>query len=567
MLQLNSDQTQALQDIKRGQDLRALRLGLAEAFPDVAARAGERFEALVVHGVERGQMFGLSHGVCLARYLACWFLLGAEFEARADYAWARAILGDLERPQGSRIFQLCRRVREALAAPGQTAGQAAGPAAGQAAGQAAIFDAAIARLDSLLMPRGDLGSLLPASPLRLGQACDIDALDVQWLGPAVKRYRVEQGQWQQVAGTAPEPLRIEPALPAPKRLHVLGRPVAEREQARLRLRIRQAHRCDAVTHPLLGYVGSAGFSQWRGSNAEDVQLPLYADAGPDGIGVQGSPAIAQISAAACGLRDAGPAFGSQDVEVAVYPASQQLLVWRREPGAAAPRRVRHERDGNPLSAERWQAGLADLDRQLEAGLARLASAWERDSGVSHGRMDVEPAVLVGTAGVTWGWNPGAALDQPPRYRLAGMLDLVACRLQLRLAGDFQLYGAHGRLDLHCSGAELLNINFESRAEDSDPAAALERAQTRFRQPFALQLEALAGEHPAALLDLAGPLAGAVTGACGLRARSDGPGLEWFLELAIEPVSVRFVVSDPLLGSLSAVRTLLPAIKLVQWSLG
>ena len=561
MLQLNSDQTLALQDIKRRQDLRALRLGLAEAFPDVAARAGERFEALVAHGVERGQMFGLSHGVCLARYLACWFMLGAEFEARADHAWARSILGDLQRPQGSRIFQLCRRVREVLAAavPGQTAGPAAG--------QAANFDAAIARLDAVLMPRGDLGSLLPASPLRLGQACDIDALDLQWRGPAVKRYRVEQGQWQQVAGAVPEPLRVEPAMPAPKRLHVLGRPVAEREQASLRMRIRQAHRCDAVTHPLLVHVGSAGFSEWRGSNAEEVQLPLYADAGPDGIGVQGSPAIARISAAACGLRDAGPAFGSQDIELAVYPASQQLLVWRREPGAAAPRRARHERDGNPLSAERWQAGLADLDRQLEAGLARLASAWERDSGVSHGHMDAEPAVLVGTAGVTWGWNPGTALDQPPRYRLAGMLDLVACRLQLRLAGDFQLYGAHSRLALHCSAAELLNLNFESRAEDSDPMAALERAQTRFRQPFALQVEALAGEHPAALLDLAGPLAGAVTGACGLRVRSDGPGLEWFLELAIEPVSVRCVVSDPLLGSMSAVRTLLPAIKLVQWSLG
>lgn len=559
MLQLNSDQTLALQAIKRRRDLAALRQGLAEVFPDVAARAGDRFEALVAHGVDRGLAHGLTHSVCLARYLACWFMLGAEFEARPEHAWAKAILAAPGRPQGSRIFQLCRRVQETLAQP--ASGQPTAPA----------FSAAITRLDAQLMPRGDLGSLLRTPTLRLGQACDLDALDLQWSGPAPQAYRSEQGQWQSVAGSPPASLRLQAGTPVPSRIHVFGRLASDREQARLRVRNLQGNACDAATHPLISYLSGSGLGQWRGRHAEDLQLPLYAEAAPDGIAVPGSPLLGQLGAASCGLRDSGPAFGSQELEVAVYPSSQQLLVWRREAAPAAgtaspPPRVRHELDGSPLNADRWQAGLADLDRRLEAGLARLATLWERESGVSRSHMDAEPAILVGTAGLAWGWATAGALEQPPRYRIAAAFDLLVCHLQLRLVGELQLHGSNSRLALHCCSGEVLKLDLESRPEDSDHLAVLDKLQHRFRQPFLLQIEALAGDDPAALLDLAGPPAGALTGACGLRARSDGPGLEWFFELAVEAVSARFIVNDPLLGITSTTRPLLPAFKLVHWSL-
>jgi hypothetical protein len=554
MLQLNAEQTVALQAIKRERDLRALGRALAEAFPDVAARAGERFASLVEHGVQRGEGFGLAHNVCIARYLSCWFVLGADFESRPEYAWARPLLADSARDEGRKVFQLCKRVGEVLA----------NPAPGQPA--AADFAAAMARLDAVLMPLARFGSLVPAPRLQLGQACDLDAMEVLSAGPALQHYRLEQGQWLRTASPPPDALVLTPGAAVPPQLHLLAPPLGAAEPARLRLRTRASHRCDEATHPLLGFADSAMTREWRGRDAEEIRVALSAEPEPEGIAAQGSSTYARLRAASCGMRDSGPAFGAQDLTIAIQPASQQLFQWRREPSAAAASRVRHERDGVALGAERWQAGLADLDRQLEAGLARLAAAWERESGVTQGHLDAESALLTGTAGITWGWMPGRTLDQPPVYRVAGQLDVIACRLELRFTGTLQLHGSDSRLTLHCLTNESLKTAFETGPESADPRATMERVQIKFRQPFVLHVDSLATDHPSALLDQAAPLSGALAGASGLRPRPDGCGFEWFCELAVEPVSACFVVTDPTLGTTSMVRPLLPALKLVQWSL-
>ena len=57
------------------------------------------------------------------------------------------------------------------------------------------------------------------------------------------------------------------------------------------------------------------------------------------------------------------------------------------------------------------------------------------------------------------------------------------------------------------------------------------------------------------------------GACGLRPRPDGAGLQWFARLEVEPVQALLHVESPWLGRSSVFRTLLPAMPLLDWSLG
>jgi hypothetical protein len=595
MLQLNAEQVQRLQTIKRERDVRQLADTLAAGFADVPARLGERYAALIAHGVQRGAAQGLDHAVCVARYLACWFMLGAEFEAKPDFAWAREVLAAPGRPQGSKVFQLCRRTREELT---RLAGQAR-PGT-PAPMTSAAFEQAIVAMDAALMPRGLIGSLLPPTTVQLGEACDVDALDLRLIEPASGRqrhqYGLEQTQWRRLPVTAASPSVTlaagtdarQPAPLLPPRLNVLSQP-AERDYARLRVRTRASHCCDPAAHPLITLNGASGLASWRGPHAADVKLDFYAapvpaaadDAPQPTIAVETPPQLNALSLSSCGLRDAGQALGDQHTQVAVYPAEQHLKIWQRaaapamswpEPPAgqpsAPPARCRIERDGLPLDASRWQAGLEDLDRQLAQGLGRLATAWERESGVRQGRMQAEPAVFSGTAGLTWGWAEAPqGMAMPPTFRLAGMLDLVACQLNLRLGGELALHGSLSRLALHCSGRETLKLQFERRPADADLLAVVKPAACSFRHPFVLQLEAVAETAQAAVLDVAGPVGGAVTGSCGLRPRTAGPGLQWFCTLAIEPVSVPLRLHDPLLGQRLLVRPLLPALKLLDWSLG
>ncbi len=590
MLQLNSEQAAALQAIKLDRDVARLSAALAAAFPEVRTRLADRYSALVAHGVQRGAAHGLDHGACVARYLACWFILGASFESRPECSWARDILAAPGRPQGSKVFQLCRRTREELT---RQLADTPSPAA---------FDLALGSLDAALMPRGHLGSLLPAVPMPMGEACDLDAIDLRLVEAAGGRqshlYRLESGQWRRLPTTAPrtsitltagaETVPRQPPLMLPARLHLLS-PFAEPGCARLRLRTRSGRCCDAQVHPLVTLSGPEGSTSWRGAHAADVLLDLHPepepppadDAPQPTLAVESNPRFAELGIGSCGLRESGQAMGDLQTLLAVYPRTQHWIHWRREaapalqwPEAAAtppvtrPAMCRVERDGLPLEASRWQAGLEDLDRQLVEGLGRLATAWERDSGVVRGRMQCEPAVLSGTAGLTWGWAEGAdGMVDTPHFRLAGHLDLVACQLNLRLGGELVVGGSLSRLSLHCSARTFLRTAFERGPGDTDAQAVVQPAQTAFRHPFVLQLESIAPAESVALLGLGGPVAGALVGQCGLRPRAGAPGLQWFCKLSIEPVTAALRLYDPLLGLQTFARSLLPTLDLLDWSLG
>ena len=96
---------------------------------------------------------------------------------------------------------------------------------------------------------------------------------------------------------------------------------------------------------------------------------------------------------------------------------------------------------------------------------------------------------------------------------------------------------------------------------------MQAARLSFRLPFEADLVPLAADS-AALLQAAGPCAGALVGEAGLRPRtSGGSGWEWFATLRVEAVSLPVAVLDPLLGRVTQTLALLPAQVLLDWRLG
>ena len=573
MWQLSPEQGAALAQLQRERDLMRLREALATAFPATAQRAGERLGALVDLGVARGQAHGLTHLLALARYLACWFVWGTEFDNKPGFEWARDILGADARDQGVKVFQLCRRSREELARPG----------APGAIG-AESFDAAIAGLDAALGAGGALGTLLPRTRLRLGAACDIDVVEVGWVEASpMQLYRVEQGQWRRAPMLAErESVRIRAGDSGrPEALHVLSS--CAQDMLKLRVRTRADFRCDADMHPLVAMNGPQGPLDWRGRDSADQSValcaappaPRPADALQPMMAAEGAVQDSLLSFGSCGLRDHGPALGSFDLRLRVHAREQHLLAWRREAGAVmswpdarpadalpAPR-VRIERDGLALDATRWQAGFAELDRALVEGLGRLANAWDRESGVDGGRLQAQPRLLCGSAALTWGWAEAPRGPSAPAYhRVVGQFDVMACQLDLLFSGTLNWQGSSTRLSLACAASQPLQAAWERGADDGDLVALLQAAQLSFSLPFTLALESVATPD-AAVANAVGPVQGALVGSCGLRPRGDGAGLQWFARLEVDPVSVMMQLHDPITGLQQCVRPLLPATKLLD----
>jgi hypothetical protein len=143
----------------------------------------------------------------------------------------------------------------------------------------------------------------------------------------------------------------------------------------------------------------------------------------------------------------------------------------------------------------------------------------------------------------------------------------ACQAELELGGELTLAGTSTRLTLRVAGQAPLRHELRREALQPPMAAVLKPAVASWRWPFTLALEPLAGDS-AALLQQAGPVTGALVGDAGLRACTHGSsGWEWFVSLRLEAVAVPLQSSDPLLGQTRWLQALLPALTLVDWSLG
>lgn len=573
---LNQEQATRLTALARSRDLALTADVLAAAFPEAKTRLGDRWAEFIAHGAQRAATYGLSHLLCIARFIATWIACGAEFETRQT--WAAAILSDAKRTQGAKAYQLCIRVLEQLRSA---------PQAGQPAAEG--FASALKQLDASLAPAGALASLLPRERIRLGDACDIDAVELRLIDIGWRQhYTAQGGPWRRetcapaIASLLVQHDTMADAAPSlPEQITLLTRPATADTSAKLRVRVKAEHSCDAQVHPLVQCLGPQGTRTLRGPIASDTTFTVHSLVDPEGkppaIGEEGSAQYSVLDIASCGLRARGASVGELKTLLAAYDATQHLIAWRHEAPAAwklpaeampviAEPRCRREADGRVIDSSAWQQGLQALDLQLQQGLARLFTGWERESGVTDGKLEIEAALLAGTAGISWGWaERPEGIAAPPYMRLEGLFDLVACRLGLRFSGTLAKAGSRSQLVLSTDSKTDLSGPWRRGPDDGALFSAAARLRLVVRQTFDLAVLPVA-DPGGAVLSRSGPLQGAISGVVGLEQRPDGPGLRWFARLAVEPVVAPLRVVDALLGVQALQQPLLPAMPLVDWSL-
>lgn len=594
MLVLTPDQQDLLLRLARERYLQRLGAALAPLWPGLADRLQERYDAFVELAVQHAQRHGLDDGLCVARYVNLWFVFGPSFDEKPGYEWAAGILSDGRRGEAAKAHQLSVRTKEDLAR--RATPKPAGPAVpGGAVGASGlptvdVYEASEDRLAAAMQDSGRLGDLLGASLNEMLPACDVELVevalkDITWR-QVYRKGEAADAPWQrQPLGAFPDRVRVDADMPAlPPELAVLA--PTRGTPATLVVRTRPLSACDA--HPRLSLSGSQGLQSWRGRDALAVSLPLFDETQavppPSGLvpalAVEGGRTLHQLNLATCGIRDAGLPIGELNARIAVYPAEQWLQVWRQAPlaplalpeGNTAPLappalQIKLERDGQVQDHTAWQRGFSRLPALLHDSLGKLLTAWERSSGVTGGKLEADCALLAGQAGLAWGWREGPlGLAEAPYLHVDAVLELVACSLDLRLRGQFDWNGTRSQLLLRCQGRSDLRQRVQRDAATLALPAAMQAAQVAFSFPLSLEIEPLATEDLAVLQASAAPL-GAISGACGLRPKLDGPGLQWFANLKVQAASVAFAVVDPLLGETRQTRAMLPAMTLLDWSLG
>lgn len=546
---------------------------LAAHWPAVAERLGDRQAAFLASAAQSAARHGLVDALSQARYLNLCFAFGPGFELKPQHEWALALLADERLQPLVKLHQVLHRARAELQRSGGDA-------------------ATLLRADTRLLDDADAALQAQdrdAAPLPR-QACDIEALELRVLDSDWRHeYRLLGGQWQHVPGPAvPPALRITAEQPAPERLHLLTHAAGRGPLARLQLR-QALHAVCGERHPAARWLSAEGLSQWHGHEAKAVSWPVGSLAAtPPALGLalaeESAPAVHLLQVPSCGLRDMGVPLGPQALQVWAWPADQWLWVMQREPASesqwpaesaapapaattpSAPTRCRIERDGQPVDARGWVAGFdQQLAQAWQQAMQALFAAWQRSA--EQATLRATPGLLTGRAAMTWGWREGSAgLAAEPVLRVAGELDL-ACSLALTLQGDMDLGGSRARVQLQAEGSQTL---CQPVLRDTPRPGLLETVlplAAELRLPFTITVDPIAHDDGLVWRE-AGPCSGALTLSAGLRPRqSGGSGWQWFVRAALEPVMAPLVLHDPVLGLTHRQLALLPALPLIDWSLG
>ncbi|RZK99501.1 MAG: hypothetical protein EOP36_19135 [Rubrivivax sp.] len=569
MLSLSPLQMDLLAQVSRDRFVQRVAAYFALQWPAMLERLGERHGAFIDLAVQHAQKHGLAEGPCVARYVNLWFVWGPAFEDKPGFEWARDILTDPKRSEFIKPHQLVRRTLDELQR--LHAAHAGRPHAGLAP---ADFDAADARVVADLADLGRLGDVVPSTAQVARLSCDLDAIDIGTLDTAWRHeYRLTDKDWQRVPGpTAAPRLRIDATQTAPNApLAVLTHAAGEGPQARLQVKVRALGGCGDHTHPRVAFTGQHGLWEWRGHEATAISWPVpAAPALPTpgglvvGIALEASPQPFTLQVSSCGLRDHGAPLGDVTLPVLSYPADQWLLELRH---TAHPAACRLERDGTAQDASAWQRGFAQLHDDFKASTDQLLLAFERTSGATAAQIDLNPSLMAGQAGLSWGWREGPrGLPDTPVMRLEGWLDLVACALQLQLSGELSLAGAKARVRLHAHGSTPLRTRVLRDTALPLLPEVLASTVVKLRYPFELEMDPIVTPEHVALHPTT-PATGAIVGEAGLRAKPGLGGVQLYLQLKIEPVATTLAIVDPVLGVSRQARPLLPAMNLLDWSLG
>lgn len=182
-------------------------------------------------------------------------------------------------------------------------------------------------------------------------------------------------------------------------------------------------------------------------------------------------------------------------------------------------------------------------------------------------MTATAGLLCGRAALTWGWREGpGGLAHQPLMRVVGDFDL-GTEVDVSMTGEVLLGVTRTRVRLLVQGKASGPGQIAREGVEPGLLPALLSNIVRWRFEFRLEFEPVAVEE-GAMWSIVGPCTGAVVGEAGLRPRtSGGSGWQWYAQLDTEAVTVSLCIHDPLLGQTRQTVPLLPALQLVDWSLG
>lgn len=609
MLKLTQEQFEWLRSTQQSRINLALVASLDEQWPDLAAKLGARKHAFVEAALAQADQLGMAGDAGIeARFVNLWCVWGPSFVDKPGFEWAATIAKDIRLDAWAKIEQLTLRSLDMLqrqVVMGVTPDK---------------FDAAD---EAMAAAVGASGRGLKAPQLGkplVRDACDLSAFDVAISEqPWRAQYRMAWAGSEAVIRLAPlavptQRFRTDTPLPPgaprePRQLAALALPASRGHKAWLMARCTLEHVCDATVHPHVEIKTEAGGQVVDGAAAGTVKLPLHSvdlatspppfPAPPPDAGTPPKPAgpvrtdftkgllcrevpprYVHLSAQTCGHRRYGAPLGDQEVVVAVHPADQWLLELKTAPQPLwhwpqthpqqmpPPPVVRLERDGASVASTDWARAWTQLNTTLAQGLAAWHAQLAKQEVLLQPQVDVEPGLMHGSMAWTWGMHEVVQAEGSSAYlRAQALVRLMACSMNLQVAGELRHQTAHARIRLHAQGKAPLDSDLLHESPEQPLPGKLAAIKTAWRFPFTVEVESLSS--PAlgtmALLPAGKPMA--VVGELGLRPRPDGAGWAWYCLVKLEAALVPLCVSDPQTGQTIIQRDLWPETVLLDWSAG
>src|SRR6476646_6500889 len=200
MLRLTWEQIDALEQLTLKRHAASISSVLAETWPALTERLGDRWPAFVEAAVQQGRKHGLRDARDLARYASLWCIWGPAFDGKPSFAWAAEILGDSRRVSMLKLHQLAHRTRLELQ-------QRQAAEGGAAAGAAPIlttaqFESALAGVDARIGRLAAARSVFPSNePTATAvKACDLGVIDMMVSeAENLQEYRHSPNGWQRFA--------------------------------------------------------------------------------------------------------------------------------------------------------------------------------------------------------------------------------------------------------------------------------------------------------------------------------------------------------------------------------